>query len=214
MPRGRASTPARRPRSRGVPLASYLRRQVWRRRLGALGLAIALTTGAWADHSGCFLYDPDDQLDGHWFNVVEFVDPQTLLLTDAVRGDPFGVSLLGLAAFPPPQAAVDGSAVADRHAQSLARHAARLAREACGGGPVRVRLNEKPRRGDEGQALTAHLPDGSVLNERILEAGLARADRARQHEGLERYVQLERGARRAQTGAWRRLNEQGGGREP
>ena len=88
-------------------------------------------------------------------------------------------------------------------AEPFADEAHMLVRSLADGRRVRIAL-EPHRTRDAYGRLLAHvdLPDGTSLNEALLQAGLARADERWPHALLARYAQVERVARRAGVGAW------------
>lgn len=88
-------------------------------------------------------------------------------------------------------------------AEPLAEQAAAFAREATADLEVMLLLEaHRPR--DRYGRLLAHvvLPDGRLLAELLVEAGLARADDRWPHRYLERLDQLETRAKRARIGLW------------
>ncbi len=66
-----------------------------------------------------------------------------------------------------------------------------------------VRLEAHRLRGRYGRLLAyIVLPDGTVLNERLLSEGLAQADDRWPHRDMDRYRQLEDQAKREKRGLW------------
>ncbi len=87
--------------------------------------------------------------------------------------------------------------------EPFAEEALALARSLAEGRRIRIALEPHRTRDVHGRLLAhVELPDGTSLNETLLEAGLAAADDRWPHARLIRYAQIERSARRAGAGAW------------
>ena len=87
----------------------------------------------------------------------------------------------------------------------LAEAARRFTRAACLGAAVTLEV-QPHRLHDKFQRLLAYVKpnDGTVLNERLLKAGLATADDRFPHKHFERYELHERQARYDRVGLWAR----------
>lgn len=96
-------------------------------------------------------------------------------------------------------------------AQPWAAEATALADSLCGDRLVILEL-ESSRPRDSFSRILAHvtLPDGRILNEQLLEAGLAKADDRWPHGKLVRYAQLEMAARKRGQGVWSKTSGRSG----
>ena len=114
-------------------------------------------------------------------------------------GKPIRVRLWGIDT--PEMANADRAA----EAQPLADEARRFTRAACFGQVITLEVQPHRLHGKY-QRLLAYvkLKDGSVLNERLLEAGLATADDRFPHKHFERYELHERQAKYDRVGLWSR----------
>lgn len=183
-----------------MPLDRWLRRRPWRTWATLLVVALMIVTLIWGDRTGWWgLGGPGDDLtryDGRTFTVTRVVDGDTLHI-DAADGDraTTRIRLWGIQA---PEPAHFGNAK-----QPLADEATALARELAEGKGVRLELEPSRVRGGYGKLL-GHvvLPDGSLLAERLIEAGLAYADDRWPHARLERFALLEASAKRRRIGLW------------
>ena len=74
----------------------------------------------------------------------------------------------------------------------------------CNGEPVKLHLQrDRPRRGSYGRLLVyVELPDGSILNELILQGGFGYSYTKYSHANTDRYNDIERSARIAKRGLW------------
>ena len=83
------------------------------------------------------------------------------------------------------------------------------------GRSVTLRLQAHRIRDRHGRLLAyVVLPDGSVLNEHLVAAGLARADRRFPHDDMERYENLETQAKRKRLGLWQGAPGESGAGQP
>ncbi|MEM6853667.1 MAG: thermonuclease family protein [Planctomycetota bacterium] len=163
-----------------------------------LAVIVGLVAVFLADRWGLLVYAGADaaRYDGRTFRVVAVVDGDTLDLDTPDDGQPTTrVRLWGINT---PEKARDG-----RPAQAGAAEASERAHALAFGQPVTVRLEPHRLRGKYGRLLVyVILPDGTVLNERLLSEGLARADDRWSHRDMDRYAQLERQAQREGRGLW------------
>ena len=154
-----------------------------------------------ADHRGWLLVRRNDDLaiyHGAHVMVDRVIDGDTLdvHLPDPQTGHPttrvclWGVNCPEASRFGKPAAPLADEAT--QLAQSLAAHQT-----------VMLRLESQRLRDTFGRIL-AHvdLPDGRILNEELLMAGLARIDDRWPHTMLVRYAQLEYTAKRKGVGMW------------
>ena len=153
-----------------------------------------------ADRAGWLLYDGGDwgRYDGASFMVTQVVDGDTLYIDVPDADQPSTrVRLWGVNA--PELARPD----LDRQAQPFAVEATDLVRELCNDQPVRLHLEPHKTRGKYGRLLAyVELSDGTLLNERLLSQGLARADGRFSHRWVERFASLETQARHNRVGIW------------
>jgi len=85
----------------------------------------------------------------------------------------------------------------------LAELARQFTQQLCLGQLTRLSVETHRLRGQCGRLLAyVYLPDGTVLNERLLAAGLARADDQFEHGHLRRYALLQQQAQIDQVGLW------------
>lgn len=160
---------------------------------------MALVVGLFlADRWGLLVYGGADaaRYDGRSFQVVAVIDGDTLDL-DAPDGR-HATTRLRLWGVDTPEAAYDA-----RPAEPGAAAATQRTAELAYGQSVTVRLEPHRLRGRYGRLLAyVILPDGTVLNERLLSEGLARADDRWPHRDVDRYAQLEAQAQREGRGLW------------
>lgn len=130
--------------------------------------------------------------------VGRVIDGSTLevLVPDPERGE--AVTLIRLWGVLGPRPAAP-----ERRADPLAGEARRLAATLAAGRNVVLDLETQRTRDPWGRVLAhVRLPGGMSLNERLLAAGLARADERWPHARLTRYAGVERAARRGAAGLW------------
>jgi micrococcal nuclease len=90
-----------------------------------------------------------------------------------------------------------------RPAEPFANRAKQFTSDLCQGKRVRLYLEQHNQRGKFGRLLAhVQLPDRSWLNERLLEEGLATADRRFSHSRYDHYQQLHRKSQQAKAGMW------------
>lgn len=87
--------------------------------------------------------------------------------------------------------------------QPYAAEATAMAKTLADGQTVRLELEASEIRDRYGRLLAyIWLPDGSCLNEELVRAGLARADRRFAHPRMQQYIALEQEAKREHLGMW------------
>jgi endonuclease YncB( thermonuclease family) len=181
-------------------LETYLWRRPLKRRIALLTVAVLLTAIGWADHYGWLLYAGHDlaQYSGREFSVAQVLDAQTLLLARSADEQLIQVRLKGLLErpqWPASQSIGPNKVITDR--------AVRFTRQSCEGRLVRLYLEPPDLRNRMGLLLAyVVFTGGTVLNEQLLAAGMARADQDNRHGFLERYVLLEQQARHDRIGFW------------
>jgi endonuclease YncB( thermonuclease family) len=186
--------------SRGMPVVRFM---AWRNRRRRWYVAVTLGVAALlvlADRGGLLLYRGDDlaRYDGRTFRVTRVIDGDTLDL-DAPDGNDrytrvrlWGVDTPEMARRDPP-----------RSAEPYAQAASEFTRRLASGQTVRLTLEPHRLRGTYGRLLAfVELPDGTLLNESLLSAGLARADGRWSHRYLKRFERLEQAARQGGAGLW------------
>ncbi len=189
-----------------MPLDQWLRRQVWRRPILVLIIALAAGLIAWAQYAGVLPTPPSAvqqaTYHGRTFLVTRVVDGDTLIVQAPDSDDTVRVRLWGIDT---PERAMPDPENPGRMlpAEPFAEEATQRARELCEGKQVRL-LIESHRVRDRYDRLLAHveLPDGTLLAEVLLLEGLARADDRWPHSRLERFAMIEQQARRSRTGLW------------
>lgn len=194
----------------------FLRRRRRRRWLAwALALpAIALLIAA--DQRGHLLYEPAPgvplspagrieadtrRYDGGTFPVTRIIDGDTLEVGVGDGDQPVTrVRVLGIDAPEAKRVLPDGTVLP---AEPWADQAAASARTLVAGGAVRLVLDPRQTRGFYGRLLAyVELDDRTYLGERLLVAGLARAERRWPHERSSRYALLELEAKKQGRGLW------------
>ena len=192
----------RRSRTRTVPqFLKWSRRQPWYITLAlvaAVALLVLIDRGDVLDLDlglgGGDLARYDDQS----FRVARVVDGDTLDL--AVPDGDSPTTRVRLWGIDTPEVARAG-----QRGEAYSARATELARDVAQGQMVSLDLEPHRLRGRYGRLLAyVELPDGSVLNERLLLEGLATADDRWPHRHLERYRLLELQAKRQRRGLWRR----------
>lgn len=150
------------------------------------------------DRTGWLVYPGSDRAryDGQTFRVASVTDGDTLRL-DTPDGDD-ATTRVRLWGINTPELSRDGKP-AEPYAQEATDRVGQLAF----GLPVTLHLEPHRPRDRYGRVLGyITLPDGSVLNERLLSEGLARADDRWPHRHAERYARLEEQARHENRGLW------------
>lgn len=152
------------------------------------------------DRQGLLLEKGGDlaRYDGRTFRVVRVVDGDTLLIDAPDGRDPTTrVRLWGIDA---PELARPREGIA---ADPLADEAHAFARRLCEAKTVRILLESHDTRDKYNRVLAyIELPEGAVLNEQLLVAGMARADGRFPHRWSQRYELLEKQARYDRVGLW------------
>ncbi len=162
-----------------------------------VGLLLAL------DRGGRFTPAGADQRRYHntVYTVVRVVDGDTLDLD--VPDQEFARTRVRLWGVDTPEMHFDDQGVA--HPEPWAEAASQLARQLAEGQRVRLLLEPHSTRDRHGRLLAyVELPDGAILNERLILEGLARADRRFDHQHIDRYGILEEQARTRRLGLWSR----------
>lgn len=152
------------------------------------------------DRSGGLLVSDDDvaRYNGRWFTVVRVIDGDTLDI-DAPDGDEpttrvrlWGVDTPEMPHGDPP-----------KPAEPYAEEATGFTRKMVEGKQVHLTLESQRLRGHFGRLLAfVELPDGRMLNESLLSAGLARADDRWSHRHLDEFLAIEKQARQNKLGLW------------
>ena len=153
-------------------------------------VAVLLVAGSWADHLGYFS-GPTGEVrlfEGHPFEVVKVVDRDTIDVRDK-HGRAVWVRFWGL----------DTPEVGE----PFAAQATAFIQRWCYGRQVSLELQAHHIRGKFGRLLAyVRLEDGTLLNERLLASGLARADLRFVHQWLDRFGLMERQARFDRVDLW------------
>lgn len=162
--------------------------------LGVLAVLVVL------DRAGPGLYVTDDlrRYDGKTFEVAWVIDGDTLDLRvpDGAHATT-RIRLWGVDT--PEQASQDGS----RAAEPLSEEATAFTRGLVQGRRVTLHLEPQRERGRYGRLLAyVELPDGTLLNARLIEAGLSPADDRWSHSRSDQFARLEAEARRRGVGLW------------
>ena len=153
-----------------------------------------------ADRAGLLVHAGDDLTRYHnqVFKVVRVLDGDTLVV-DASDGSK-GQTTVRLWGVDTPEASREDP---PRPAEPYADEATALTRELTEGERVELVLEPHRLRGDYGRLLAyVVLPDQQILNEALLEAGLARADGRWSHTYVDYYEELQARAKRNQRGMW------------
>lgn len=139
--------------------------------------------------------------DGQWTQVVSVTDGDTLRIDLADEdGEPTRVRLWGIDTPERERRLADGTTVP---AEPGAEAAYVFAEDLADGQRVRLRLVDTRTRGGYGRLLAyVELPDGTLLNERLLEAGLAEAVDKWEHPMVERFGLIQLQAQREGLGLW------------
>lgn len=174
-----------------------------RRRLLAVAAVVAVGLLLALDRTGLLTPTGGDHRRYHerTFTVVRVVDGDTLDVD--VPDGAFPHTRVRLWGVDTAEMHYDDQGVA--HPEPWAEQATQFTRKQAEGRTVRLLLEPHSTRGRHGRLLAyVELPDGRVLNERLLLEGLARADRRFEHQHLSRYVVLEEQARMRGLGMWSR----------
>ncbi len=164
-----------------------------------MGLAL-LAVLIYADRRGWLLREASDwrRYENGNFRVVYVVDGDTLDIDEPDGERPTTrIRLWGVDA---PESARPREG---RPAEPLADEAEAFVRRIAHGQQVRLTLQSHEVRDRYGRLLAyVQLPDGTVLNERLVGEGLARCDGRFPHQHLARYELIERQARLDKRGLW------------
>lgn len=163
-----------------------------------LAVVVVLVLLALADRRGVLLYQGEDmaRYDGRTFRVVRVVDGDTIDV-DVPDGEKL-TTRLRLWGIDTPEKALFG-----KKAEPLSKEATAMTRELTEGQPVTLNLEPHRVRGRFGRLLVyVELADGTILNERLILAGLAESEDRWPHRHLERYELLEDQARKQRLGIW------------
>jgi endonuclease YncB( thermonuclease family) len=180
----------------------WLRRRRWF--LAALVVAAVCAAGydhvrRWgrpvaADPSQVFL-DDIARYDGKSFRVIQAVDGDTLHIDVPEKGKPY--TIIRLWGVDTPE--VHGVARPAYFGPEASKFTHRL----VAGRQVRLELVPGRTRDRYGRLLAyVHLPDGGMLNERLVSEGYAYADTRFSHRLRAKFVRLEEQARAAKAGLW------------
>lgn len=167
---------------------------------------IALAGLSAADHAGWLLYQGGDmtRYDGVQVRVVHVVDGDTLFVDLPDGREPF--TRIRLWGMDTPETARRDAA---RPAEPLADEATAMTRELIGDNPVTLQLESHRARGHFGRVLAyVYLPDGRMLNEQLLLAGLAKADDRWPHQHLDRFALMQEQARKNHVGLWAKRKDE------
>jgi len=175
----------------------------WRKRRRGWYVAVTLAVAVLlvlADRHGLLIQAGDEisRYDGQTFVVTRVIDGDTLDI-DAPDGDQRTTRVRLWGVDTPEKARRDPP----RPAEPFAEEATHLTRGLVQGQRVRLTLEPHRVRGNYGRLLAfVQLPDGTLLNEALLLAGLARSDDRWSHRYVRRFESLEREAREAKIGLW------------
>lgn len=191
----------------GLPIESIGPARI-RRRLLIAGILLLVAGLGWADHRGFFLYPGSDRarFEGPRFRVTYM--PTTDQLEIRERGRATTVKLVGLRgnAAPPPSAVAPGpSAMPNPQdwAPTPLQEALVSARGLTEGREVTLELPLKRTRDSRGRLLAyARLDEGRLLQEVLLESGMARLASEVDHPRYDAFREIERQARRVKAGLW------------
>lgn len=190
-----------------VPMGRYLGRRRLRLLVAAVVASLAAVLFVGLDRRGGEVARGGDwdRYDGKSFRVTRVVDGDTLDVD--VPDGKRATTRIRLWGIDTPELAR-----ADRKQpeEPLASEAAALARELCLEQEVVLRLDPHDTRDRYDRLLaTIELPDGTLLNERLLLAGLARYEERYAHQWMERFSQAEQQARDRRVGLWAEAGSRG-----
>lgn len=186
--------------TRRIPLEQFLQRRKFRRWVLTPAAAAIVLALILLDRRGWLLYRGDDWQAYHdrSFLVQRVIDGDTLVL--ATPGGPEPKTRVRVWGIDTPELARPQEGTP---AESFADEAAQHVRDLCEGRIVRLTLEHHRMRDPFGR-LIAHVwtPEGTLLSESLLSAGLARADSRWSHAMVDRFAMLERQARHEKAGIW------------
>ena len=202
-PSGDSRSPGK-PKRRSAPLQTYLRYRMLKRLTLRGSVVLLLVVISLADRGGC-LPAVRGHRPGHFqsrtYTVVAVIDGDTIDVADSL--DPqenIRVRLWGMDTPELAKQLPDKTVVAP---QPLAQEAKQFTERLCLEKTVTLSVQAHRLRGRFGRLLAyVHLPDGTVLNERLLAAGLARADDRFEHDHFKRYDLLQQQAQFDRVGLW------------
>lgn len=178
----------------------FLRQVKQRRWVMVVVLLVAGLAGIVADKQGWLLKDGGDlsRYDAKTFRVVKVIDGDTIDI-DLPDGK-YPTTRIRLWGIDTPEKANQQKQLA---AQPFANDATEFTQKLCRDQQVTLQLESHRLRGNYGRLLAyVELPDGSMLNEQLLAAGLARADQRWGHRHSERFTFIEKQARHDKVGLW------------
>lgn len=182
------------------PLSAHLRRQRLKRIIGGAVVAPLVVFLIIADQRGWLRQTSSEQkrYDGKTFRVARVIDGDTLDL-DVPDGDK-PTTRVRLWGIDTPELARPSE---KKPADPFANEAASYARALALSQDVIVRIEPHQVR-DKYERLLAYieLPDRSLLNERLIEKGLAKAVPEFPHRLMDRFAIVEEDARKAKRGMW------------
>ncbi len=190
--------------SLGVTLATlsrFRRRRFWWRVAAAVACLAVLVA---LDQAGLLLAHGGDvgRYDGRSLLVDRVIDGDTLDVWAPDGASP--TTRIRIWGIDTPE--VKKSATGDTPAQPaepFADEATAMTAQLVGGQVVTLRLESSRPRGRHGRVLAhVELPDGTLLADRLLTAGLAEADDRWPHRHAERFGLLQRQAKRDAVGVW------------
>jgi endonuclease YncB( thermonuclease family) len=161
-----------------------------RRRILIIATVLALAALSAMDHAGVFGYHQDDhgKFHGRIATVLSAADGDTIEIDVPDHGEATTrVRLRGVAC------------------PEIAREAGEFVREMVVGRRVRLELDPNRAARDQSGGLLAYVyvvEDGRMVNEVLLECGLACADGRFQHIYQDRFTRLEKAAKKQRAGLW------------
>ncbi len=173
-----------------------------RSRWSALFLIVIVIALVIADRQGWLLVEPAGamgQYHGRTFQVVRIIDGDTIEIEAFDPEEQRPTTRVRLWGINCPETAGQSSPIAEPWADEATKLTAALIENSS----VTLRLEPSRLRGRYGRIL-AHVEtaDGKLLNELLLEAGLAKADERWPHSALRRYAEAQRRAQDADLGVW------------
>lgn len=188
-----------------TPADRLLRARRNRSLLLRLLAAIVLVVLVVLDHYGLLRPRGDDfsRYDGHSFQVTHVVDGDTLDVAAPDDGHATTrIRFWGINCPEMDHPNLPGPAGA-KPRQPYALEATQMTRQLAEGKVVRLYLEPQRVRDKYGRLLAyIELPDGKLLNEELLAAGLARADNRWNHRWLDRFKMIEKQAQHDHLGIW------------
>ena len=163
-----------------------------------LSVALAVADRRWLYRGGAL-----GRYDGRTFQVIRVIDGDTLDVdvpdAHAPRG-PSATTRVRLWGIDTPEVAKPDF---NEPGEPFADAAADFTRNLCAGRHVTLHLESHRLRGRFGRVLAfVTLSDGTMLNERLLAAGLATADDRFSHRHFDRFALIEQQARHEKLGLW------------